>query len=243
MATSVTIGDIYNTFCEAVLEPYESGTYPGLQLGIITQANFFSYFGVVLSDFVQQTGVSSLIFTQQLQLGVSQYTVPENISRCDQVFVGGVYLDHSTLDELDDSVYNWRQKVGVPDSWHDDGLPPKTIELYAKPSYTGTAYSIPDPTFVPPPPPPYGTYGTFDASSGNVTMVGAEALATNVFADLSAIVPIVPDSFCHYLGYGVLAEAFSVDGEAKDMQRAAYCRSRYEEGINLISAISGRLNE
>jgi hypothetical protein len=243
MATVTTVGDIYNTVCSVLLEDWDYGASPGLSLGIVTQQNFLDYFGVVLADFIQKTGLVQNMFTQQVQFGVMAYTVPEDISRPEVCFVGGFYIDQSTLQELDDSVYGWRTQRGVPANWHADGLPVKTIELSPAPNYNGAPYSDPDPTITPVPPPPYGVYWQLNPADQNLTMIGIQTLTTNVFSDLAAVIPIVPDSFCHYLGYGVMAMIFSTDGEAKDSQRAAYCSSRYTEGVNLGTALSGRMEE
>jgi hypothetical protein len=44
-----------------------------------------------------------------------------------------------------------------------------------------------------------------------------------------------PDIFWHILKYGVLANAFSKDGEQRDLMRSAYCQQRFDFGC-LISA-------
>jgi hypothetical protein len=311
---------------------------------------------VVLSDFVQKTGMVMNIFTQLVKIGVSAYLVPQDIVRPETCFVAGAYIDHSTLQDLDDSVYGWRRYIGQPTAWHDDGLPTKTLELVPAPNYTGASYPIPvesssattnkvttlsgtltlgtagvaqdifslinsagwdggsflvqfqvdtyspgtiyfgdlnvslssygyslvpgattsygpfqaNSTFLSslylvgsatgcvlhyeiqelglapaplPGPPPYGVYWQINPADYNLTMVGAQGLTTNVFTDLNALIPVIPDSFCFYLGYGVLAMIFSTDGEAKDTQRAAYCNSRYQEGVNLGTQISGKMQE
>jgi hypothetical protein len=48
----------------------------------------------------------------------------------------------------------------------------------------------------------------------------------------------VPDSFSHYLVYGVLEQVFSADSECRDLQRAAYCRARWLEAMSLADSIA-----
>lgn len=43
----------------------------------------------------------------------------------------------------------------------------------------------------------------------------------------------VPDEFVPYIKYGVLADMLGKVGRGKDSFRAAYCESRYLEGVNL----------
>lgn len=42
---------------------------------------------------------------------------------------------------------------------------------------------------------------------------------------------LVPDLVWLYLKYGILASAFSKEGEMRDARRAAYCTKRYERGV------------
>ena len=42
---------------------------------------------------------------------------------------------------------------------------------------------------------------------------------------------LVPDPMLHYMRYKALEYCFSKDGEQRDPQRAAYCKSRYDRGV------------
>lgn len=44
-----------------------------------------------------------------------------------------------------------------------------------------------------------------------------------------------PDIFWHILKYGVLANAFSKDGEQRDLMRSAYCQQRFDFGCIIAS--------
>lgn len=49
----------------------------------------------------------------------------------------------------------------------------------------------------------------------------------------AGVVLSVPDEFSPYIYFGILADALASDGEGCDPARAAYCESRYDEGIEL----------
>ena len=311
MAQYTTTTDVYNLVADCLLEPYASGLYPGLSLGIVTLQEFLTLFGVVLEDFVNRTGLQWSIFTQQVNFNQSTYQFPEAINEPKVAFVGGQYVDHATLYDLDDWEYGWQGKMGVPDYWYSDGLPPKTIGVAANPNYSGASYTIP---VGPSAPPPYGVNGLFNGATpgqysgilvvsgttgtwgsgalfdlnwnnyyplptmtlngtvyhlasvnsttgvtfvetpasqsyfwqvnvgndGNLSIVGTTGLASITYT-LGQLIPCVPDSFCFYLAYGVLARIFSTDGEAKDLQRSYYCNARYLEGISAAAAVSGEM--
>ena len=232
MAQFTTVQDIYQTVCYVLLEDN------GLQLGIVTEQQFLDNFAAVFLEFLQKTGICSTIFTQQINFGQPQYEYPPDMIQVRDCFVGGKHISRETLEELDNAFYNWRSEVNNPRRWHEDGLPIKTIELSPTPNYTGTAYS--SPAFLTQQP-PYGVYGVFNPADNNLTIVGTQGTIRNTFA-LNTIVPIIPDSFTCYLGYGVLNKIFSSNSEAKDDQRAAYTGARFNEGIQIASTISGQMN-
>ncbi len=224
MATTTTTTDIYNIVCDALMEPYTSGASPGLSLGIVTLSDFLDLFAVVLEDFVNRTGIVWLINTQRIASTTSLYTVPENLNAPKICLISGQYIEHSTLADLDDWLLSWQNQVGVPEYWWNDQLPPKTIGVAYTPNYTGAVVSS----------------STEISNDGNLTMLGPVGLSGNTYT-LGQTIPVVPDSACFYLAYGVLARIFSTDGEAKDMQRSFYCQSRYTEGVNALAAISGEM--
>lgn len=105
-------------------------------------------------------------------------------------------------------------------------------------------------------------YGTIAADSGAVALetsnIGFGVISdlveshTNlmVIASAGTSIPNVamtdsvenlPDSFTHYIKYGILGKLFSTDGELKDNQRAMYCNARYLEGVNLGRTIMGEI--
>ena len=62
------------------------------------------------------------------------------------------------------------------------------------------------------------------------------ALVGNVL-DGTGLELTVPDECEPYLMYGVLADMFGKQGRAYDQPRAAYCETRYDEGVQLAQAL------
>lgn len=141
MANYTLVQDIYNTVCECLLEPYQSGAYPGLSLGVVTEQDFLDLFSIVIQDFVLRTALPWSIFTQQVNFNQPTYQQPNDLNEVKVCFVDGQYIDHSTQHDLDDWLYGWQTQTGTPTFWHQDGLPQKTMELALNPNYTGAAYA------------------------------------------------------------------------------------------------------
>lgn len=68
-----------------------------------------------------------------------------------------------------------------------------------------------------------------------------------LYAALSAVMTgegvslVVPDEFAHVIKYGAMAIMLNKRGDAYDPERAAYCQSRYDEGVaaaNLLWIVS-----
>lgn len=82
-----------------------------------------------------------------------------------------------------------------------------------------------------------GTISGLVSDTLNATMIGT-AKPIGVTWDLDSFVEWIPDSFAVYLKWGILQSIFSMDGETKDEQRAAYCGARWNEGIALSEVVS-----
>lgn len=143
MSNNTKIADIYNVIAEVLDEPWDYGMYPGLSLGIVTLSQVIQLIGLCIEDFVSRTGLVYSIFTQQLLAGTSQYDVPESMNLVKEAFLGGQHISHADLFQLDQWAYNWRAISDIPTYWHQDGLPPKTVEVAANPNYNGASYLAP----------------------------------------------------------------------------------------------------
>jgi hypothetical protein len=220
---SHAVNDVYTYCAQKLLE-----SPANFADGSFSQASFLLYFVDVLNDFCASTGISKMVFTQPIELGVPEYGTPDALTRVELAFVGAVYIAKKTEEELDGLNYSWRTDTGMPSAWHEDGLPIETLEVYPTPAYNGPQYNV---TTSPP-----GVTGKFNPMDGNLTVVGTQIPAAITYT-LSSTIPLVPDSSFPYLCWGVLAKIWRNSDENRDLQRASYADARYREGLNLFKAI------
>jgi len=242
----ITVQDIYQEVCFDCFED------SGLVLGIVTLAQFIDLLNLTLTDLATQTGIVLKIFTQTVQAGVGQYSVPNPIIRAEDCFLGGVYLEPSDVQELNNSLAKWRYVLGPPfERWHGDELPPQTVEVVFKPNYNGAfirGANFPDP--------PNGQFGDWSMpvetspgvfttqsaqQTGALTIVGP-ALPDAIAATTDPL-PFADDICLSCLAFGVLERIFSGDNELKDPQRALWCSAQYRESIAILSAITNEPDE
>jgi len=239
-----TVEDVYSEVCFDLLED------GGLVLGLVTFQQFIDYLNLVLVDLLKETGISVQIFTQTVQAGVSQYPVPEPIMRPDEAYLAGTLLEQSDVQDLNNRFTKWRYTPGYPLRWHNDEIPPQTVELVPVPNYTGAfirGTAFPDP--------PNGQFGDWSASVETAPAVFTTESAP-VTAALTVVGPVLPtpvvglgdpfpeiadDFVLAYVSFGVLERIFSSDSELKDPQRALWARAQYREGIAILKAITGEL--
>jgi hypothetical protein len=219
---STTVQVIYDQVCFVLREP------GGLSLGMFTEDQFLDIIGVVLLDFAQRAGLYKNVFTQQIVAGTAQYTVPDDVLKPELCFVAGRIVEKTTEPDLMNGHFQWRLADGPTEQWHEDNLPPKTIELFPIPITTGTPYTTINV--------PNGVYDAFNPADNNLTMFGPAAPDTQTWA-LGDTLQCIPDSFTPYLVYAVLEQVFSSESEMRDDQRALYCRTRWIEGLQLADAI------
>lgn len=218
---STTVQSIYDQVC---IDLCENG---GLQLGTVTVAQFLTYLEEAVLEFCQQTGLTKKIYTQRIVATTAQYSIPVDIMQVDSAFIGGKYLQPTSLEELQNSQYEWANQTGPGQQWFQDGQAANMLKVVPTPDVSGTSMS--------------GTYGTFSPTTNNLTTVGPAAPLTNTLALVDDIPIQVPDSFTPYLTYRVLYRIFSTDGECQDSQRSYYCDARWKEGIGLAQSIMGEI--
>ncbi len=219
MAT--TVASIYTKLCIDLLE---NG---GLVLGTVTSDQFLKYLEEAILEFCQEAGLKKKIYTQKITSGTSQYSIPVDVLQVQCAFRGGKFIDPTSLEQLQNSEYEWVSKTGPTQQWFQDGLAADMIQLFPIPDASGAVFS--------------GTYGDFLPANNGLTVVGPAAPTTLTLTLLSDIPTEIPDSFTPYLNYRVLYRIFSTDGECYDQQRAYYCDARWQEGVNLARSIMGEV--
>ncbi len=232
------VQSVYYRVCTRFLEPV------GLQSGIFTLNDFLNHFTTVIEDFMERTGCIKIIMTGAVHFFISVYQVPDQISHADNMFISGRLLRRTSLEDLDNGIYQWSKKSGIPVSYHEDGLPIKKIEVYPKPNYEGQAIPTQGPGVIQPPETDdYMIVGKFHPTWRDFTLVGSQVPLDSDFHvkavwTLDDDIGDLPDSAIPYLAWGVLGKMYGDDSEAKDEQRAKYCVSRYEEGVSIFRAIT-----
>jgi hypothetical protein len=212
-----TVKEIYQQVCFALLE---NGR---LTLGVCTDAQFLHSLAVVLLDFSLRTRIDKSIFNTQIQAGVSQYTVPDSIMAPGLCFAGARIIERVSEADLRRGHHNWKNRSGPPQQWHEDDLDIKRLQLFPTPVTNGAATA--------------DKYGDFYPAENNLAVVGPSSPSKNVWG-MGDVLDGIPDSFTHYLIYGILEQIFTADAEHRDNQRALYCRTRFQEGVTLAAAIA-----
>ena len=195
----------------------------GFVLGLFSEQQFLDVLGVVILDFAQRAALYKNIYTQKITAGTSVYAIPDDVMKPELAFVGGKIIEKVAEADLTQGHFEWRSKSDSPRQWHEDNLPPKQVELFPNPITTGSTDA--------------GTYGKFAPAENNLTVVGPAAPDITNWS-LSDPLQCVPDSFTPYILYGILEQIFSSESELRDVQRAAYARARYLEGIALAEALA-----
>lgn len=255
------IQEIYDATCSALLER------GGLQLGLITLAQFTSFYSDSLQDFLGRTGLAKTICVIPQQFGIAEYLLPDFMGEPDMVISQGKTLAESSESDIADFDQNWQAKIKTPRLWRQDKMTMKDFSIFPAPlvdgnqpligtgggGFYGTIASVVAgsdiniTTSAPlygtiaaesgaatliPSGPMFGTIADLETSASNLAIIGTVA-EFNESPDLDYPVEWLPDSFALYVGYGVLAKVWSLDGETKDNGRAQYCLSRYDEGIQI----------
>jgi len=200
-----------------------------LVLGILTDQQFLDYLEEAILEFAQQVGMVKKIFTQTVMNAQPVYIIPDDILQVQYGFIGGVFIERTSLDELQNGEFEWAKQSGYPTAWLEDGLPTSRAQLFPIPDYTGTIIHAPRA--------PFGDYGSFHTDQRNYTVVGSSGPNPIALTLDSNIPPEVPASFTPYLVYRILYRVLNLDGEAHDSQRSAYCLARWNEGIALAQSI------
>lgn len=231
--------DVYARVCSRFLEPYP----PGLKSGIFTVDDFLAHFDGAVSDFFENSGIVQIIITGAIHIGIPAYQIPDQMSHVTNMFVAGRLLRRTNLQDLDNGVYQWRRRNGVPEAYHEDGLPIKQVEVYKTPAYEGQAIPTSGPGVITPPETDeFMIVGDFFPSWRDYTLVGTQVPLNADFTvkqdwALDDEILWLPNSAVPYLAWGVLEKMFSDDSEAKDQARARYCSARFQEGISVFRTI------
>jgi hypothetical protein len=233
-----TVNDLYQLI---TFDLCEDG---GLVLGLLTPAQFIDLVNLTLQDFTQKTCSSALVQTQAVTASTARYTFPDAMMRVDEACLGGVLLEPTTVQGLNNgNLRGWRTTTGLPTRWHADELPLKTVELALIPSLSGIFIAAPQTgwsvftggiTYTP--------YQHQDLTLIGPQLPAAVALLTDplCYGSTGSPTSYIPLDFClGYIGLGVLARIFGGDNELYDAARAEWCAGEYAEGCAIVRSMMG----
>jgi hypothetical protein len=222
--TAITSTTFTATFANAHLSTAAvvGATFPSGQTDhpLFTQDEILGYLAEVQNDFLLKTrcifGVTGT-FSEPANLAlVAQqrfYAQPPTAIRVERVarIIPGeaqpiMDLYDTTQADLDMDNYAWTSDSDVPRNWFRDQIDTSQLGLDPMPSVNGSLE-------------------LWYSKRGPLGNQGVILLAGTL---------LIPDVMAHYIKYGILARCWSKDGEARDPQRADYCKHRYDFGITLV---------
>ena len=221
-AVTATTFTAYFTLSHSASALVVGATFPSGQTDhpLFTQDEVLGYLADVQNDFLLKTrcifGITGT-FSEPANLAlVAQqrfYAQPPTAIRVERVarIIPGesqpiMDLYDTTQADLDMDNFAWTSDSDVPKNWFRDQIDTSQLGLDPMPSVNGFLELW------------YSKRGPL-GNQGAIPLVGTL---------------LIPDVMAHYIKYGVLARCWSKDGEARDPQRAEYCKKRYEFGITLV---------
>jgi hypothetical protein len=204
---NVTDQQVMSLLQLATLEPDDAGaTWPS---GMWSQAQVLQFLNDILGDFMNRTGIVSAIGFIVGVPNQGAYDLPQDMVDLRRIAwrpgPGGTgYVELYATDTF--------QQDQNENDWPANAQQvPTAYLLNLLASLTVRVTPIPN-----------------DIGEAEITTTPLGAIA-----DGSGVALSVPDDWTPYIAWGVLGEMFGKEGEASDPERAEYCRSRYEEGVEL----------
>jgi hypothetical protein len=122
---------IYLQTCQVLMEPN------GLVLGILTEADFWKICGEVAADFTSKAQLYRRIDNVQLSFGVSDYTVPDQLSQVMTVIADQKAIEQTSGFYRDNYNPSGLSPLGNPQTYQEDQISPKGISVDPAPDFDG----------------------------------------------------------------------------------------------------------
>jgi len=255
-----TVSMVYDEVCQLLLER------GGLRF-TYSSAAFLRDIHYAIVETCQRTAIVKEFFPIDFVAGTADYTLPDNAMDFHEAFAGNRHMQKvSSLYEdkdfgLDDTVLpqEWHRDTSDANVIHV--IPPPSIGgsapvdvqpsggMYGTiggPATAQDAFTVEDPlygtlnsitgSYIESDGPFFGTISDITTGDESMIVIASVRPAATSYA-LSDVIPILPDTVCSYLKWFILEKIWSMDGEAKDIQRAAYATARKEEILGILAAI------
>jgi len=190
----------------------------GVTWSIWTQAQVVGYLNERLQRFLLETGTIRTRGTIAGAVGTDVYDLPSDLIELRRVTWndatnGTAVLGSIDKFQADNATPGWENSPAVPYAYIEDDVDPLSLTPVPPPSLTGTF---------------------------TVEYVANPTLITTSDASVQLAIPGI---FAPFVKYGIMADMLSVEGEANDPRRAAYCEQRFIEGIQLAQLMMGYVDE
>lgn len=210
---STKVADVYAEVCDALLED------GGLQLGILTEANFLEILVSVYLQFCALSGINKRATNIRAIAGQQTYTYPDWMTQVTDVEYDQRGLQETDSQSVELSRYGFEYGTRrEPECWIRDLLGVKQIKIFPAPRTSGAA---------------------LDTPVRNLRVWGVE-IPLDDEINMDSELDLVPNMLTPYLKWGCLERIHLIDGELRDANKAMYCRARWTEGLNLCRAITGQ---
>ena len=187
--------------------PVVGATFPAGQADgcpLFTQNEMCGYLAERHNDFLLQVRPIYAIDQFTVVVGQIIYDTPDDAVRVERISVDGMELWNATTTDLDWQESAWQSMTQKKARyWYQDKVGSDSFGIGPLPQVGGA-----------------GKLFYSQKSENTLPMELTDYL-------------LVPDVMAYILKYGVLAIAFSKDGEQRDPKRADYCQRRYDFGVKL----------
>ncbi len=170
---------------------------------LFTQAEMLGYLSTGQNDFLLRLRPIYKRTTQSLAASTTVFAQPSDCIRLERLSIGGYEIPDSAQSYLD----------GVSPDWPGATAKASPDEWFQDKVDTGNFGIAPQLT-----------------APATAALYYSEKVASAIVLNSTLL---VPDIMCHYLKYYVLFKAFSKDGEQRDLDRAAFCYSRFTMGVKV----------
>jgi hypothetical protein len=186
-----------------------AATFPSGQTDapLLTQAEMIAYLNEVQNDFLLKVRPVYDVTNKNATLSTRFYPQPPNCIRLERIACNPspgitVMMDVYETSQRDLDMYN--------PLWADTHAQPGPPQAWFR-DEANTAQ-----------------FGISPLPSGTFALELWYSICNSVTGNTLATLLLVPDVFRHAMKYGVLARAWSKDGELRDPNRATYCKKRYD---------------
>jgi hypothetical protein len=220
IVSSTTAGSFtaFFLYTHVATDAVQGATFPSGQIDhpLFTQSEMLKYVIDVQNDFLLKVKPLYVVGNVNLLTNQPTYAVPVDSVQIERIAIEGRELDNVAQSDVDWVDPAWMQLTTLPNAWYQDNLDFETFGVSPPPSTNLLAELF---------------YSQKLPMETTVTL-------------LSPL--LVPDVMVWILKYGILARAWSKDGEQRDLARAAATQQIYDMFVlvsqKFLMGVAARMN-